>query len=121
MWPARQEPVRLQAEQEGEALSRHEAADVEAALLLSLQEGEEAASDDVDLEAAPSDDEQSEEEEEEKQAAPAAPGAWHTPVLREPPRMARHVAVGAPMHDTKGAVYVFKHAADGSWSQETSL
>jgi hypothetical protein len=95
---ARQEPVRLQSEQEGEALSRHEAADVEAALLLSLQEGEEAASDDVDLEAAPSDDEQSEEEEEEKQAAPAAPGAWHTPaVLREPPRMARHVAVGAPM------------------------
>jgi hypothetical protein len=95
---ARQEPVRLQAEQEGEALSRHEAADVEAALLLSLQEGEEAASDDVDLEAAPSDEEQSEEEEEEKQAAPAAPGAWHTPaVLREPPRMARHVAVGAPM------------------------
>src|SRR4051812_41484560 len=89
---ARQEPVRLQSEQEGEALSRHEAADVEAALLLSLQEGEEAASDDVDLEAAPSDDEQSEEEEEEKQAAPAAPGAWHTPaVLREPPRMAHHV------------------------------
>ena len=30
---ARQEPVRLQSEQEGEALSRHEAADVEAALL----------------------------------------------------------------------------------------
>lgn len=95
---ARQEPVRLQSEQEGEALSRHEAADVEAALLLSLQEGEEAASDDVDLEAALSDDEQSEEDEEEKQAAPAAPGAWHTPAVpREPPRMARHVAVGAPM------------------------
>jgi hypothetical protein len=95
---ARQEPVRLQAEQEGEALSRHEAADVEAALLLSLQEGEEAAFDDVDLEAAPSDDEPPEEEEEEKQAEPAAPGAWHTPVLlRDPPRMARHVAVGAPM------------------------
>lgn len=95
---ARQEPVRLQSEQEGEALSRHEAADVEAALLLSLQEGDEAASDDVDLEAALSDDEQSEEEEEEKQAAPAAPGAWHTPAVpREPPRMARHVAVGAPM------------------------
>ncbi len=95
---ARQEPVRLQAEQEGEALSRHEAADLEAALLLSLQEDEEAASDDVDLEAAPSDDELSEEEKEEKQAAPAAPGAWHMPaVLREPPRMARHVAVGVPM------------------------
>ncbi len=94
----RQEPIRLQAEQEGEALSRDEAADVEAALLLSLQEGEEAASDDVDLEAAPSDDEQSEEEKEEKQAEPAVPGAWHTPaVLREPPRMARHVDVGAPM------------------------
>lgn len=95
---ARQEPVRLQAEQEGEALSRHEAADVEAALLLSLQEGEEAAADDVDLEAAPSDEEHSEEEKEEKAVAPPAPGAWRTPaVLREPPRMARHVAVGAPM------------------------
>jgi hypothetical protein len=94
----REEPVRLQAEQEGEALARAEAADVEAALLLSLQGDDEAAPDDVDLEAAPSDEEQSEEEEEEKQAAPAAPGAWHTPaVLHEPPRMARHVAVGAPM------------------------
>ena len=71
---------------------------MEAALLLSLQEGEEAAADDVDLEAAPSDEEQSEDEEEEKEAAPAAPGEWHIPAaLREPPRMARHVAVGAPM------------------------
>ena len=34
----RQEPFRLQAEQEGEVLSRSEAADVEAALLLSLQD-----------------------------------------------------------------------------------
>jgi hypothetical protein len=93
----RQEPIRLQAEQEGEALARDEAADVEAALLLSLQDQEEAAPD-VDLEAAPSDDELSEEEEEEKKAAPAAPGAWHTPAaLREPPHVARHVAVGAPM------------------------
>jgi hypothetical protein len=94
----RQEPVRLQAEQEGEALSRDEAADVEAALLLSLQPQGDEADDDVDLEAAPSDEEQSEEGEEEKQAPPAAPSAWHTPaVLREPPRMARHVAVGTPM------------------------
>ena len=38
----RQEPVRLQAEQEGEALARDEAADVEAALLLSLQDDDEA-------------------------------------------------------------------------------
>ncbi|MES1259776.1 MAG: FG-GAP repeat protein, partial [Gemmatimonadota bacterium] len=30
------------------------------------------------------------------------------------------VAVGAPNHDTKGAVYVFK-TADNSWTQETSL
>lgn len=94
----RQEPIRLQAEQEGEALARDEAADVEAALLLSLQDQEEAAPDDVDLEAAPSDDEQSEEEEEEKKAAPAAAGEWHAPAaLREPPRMTRRVAVGAPM------------------------
>jgi hypothetical protein len=94
----RQEPVRLQAEQEGEALSRHEAADVEAALLLSLQEGEEAAADDVDLEAASSEDEGSSGDEEEKQAAPAAAAEWHMPAaLREPPRMARHVAVGVPM------------------------
>jgi hypothetical protein len=88
----------LQAEQEGEALSRDEAADVEAALLLSLQEQEEAAPDDVDLEAAPSDEEQPEEEEEEKKAAPAAPAGWSIPRnLREPPRMSRRVAVGAAM------------------------
>jgi len=31
------------------------------------------------------------------------------------------VAVGAPNHDTKGAVFVFKAGADNSWSQETSL
>ncbi len=95
---ARQEPVRLQSEQEGEALSRHEAADVEAALLLSLHEGEDAAADDVDLEAAPSDDDSSSGDEEQKEAAPAADAEWHVPAaLREPPRMTRHVAVGAPM------------------------
>jgi hypothetical protein len=94
----RQEPVRWQAEQEGEALARDEAADVEAALLLSLQEQEEAAPDDVDLEAAPSDGEQSEGEEEEKKAAPAAPAGWHSPAnLREPPRMSRRIAVGTAM------------------------
>ena len=38
----RQEPISLQAEQEGEYLARGEAADVEAALLLSLQ-GDNAA------------------------------------------------------------------------------
>ena len=93
----RQEPVRLQAEQEGEALSRDEAADVEAALLLSLQEPEEAAPDEVDLEAAPSDEELSEEEE-EKKAAPVQPAGWHIPAnMREPPRMSRRVAVGAAM------------------------
>ena len=94
----RQEPVRLQAEQEGEALARDEAADVEAALLLSLQDDDEATPDDVDIAAAPSDDEQSEEEEEEKKAEPAAAGGWFVPVNpREPPRMPGHVAVGAPM------------------------
>jgi len=93
----RQEPVRLQAEQEGEALSRDEAADVEAALLLSLQEPEEAAPDEVDLEAAPSDEDLSEEEE-EKKAAPGQPAGWHIPAdLREPPRMSRRVAAGAAM------------------------
>ena len=71
---------------------------MEAVLLLSLQDHDEAAPDDVDLEAVPSDEVESEEEDQEKQAAPAAAGAWHTPaVLREPPRMARHVADGAPM------------------------
>ncbi len=94
----RQEPVRLQAEQEGEALARDEAADVEAALLLSLQEQDEAAPDDVDLAAAPSDEERSSDEEDEKKASPAAPGEWHIPAaLREPPLMARRVAAGAPM------------------------
>jgi hypothetical protein len=94
----RQEPIRLQAEQEGEALARDEAADVEAALLLSLQEQDEAAPDDVDLAAAPSDEGSSSDEKEEKEAAPAAPSEWHIPAaLREPPLMARHVAVGAPM------------------------
>ena len=94
----RQEPIRLQAEQEGEALSRDEAADVEAALLLSLQEDDEKGEDAVDIAAASSEEEDSSEEEEEKKAAPAAPGEWHTPApLREPPQMARHIAVGAPM------------------------
>lgn len=94
----RQAPVSLQAEQEGEYLSRVEAADVEAALLLSLQDDEEAAPDDVDIAAAPSDEEQSEDEEEEKKVEPAAAAGWFVPAhLREPPRMARHVAAGAPM------------------------
>src|SRR5680860_826958 len=94
----RQEPVRLQAEQEGEALSRDEAADVEVALLLSLQGDDEKGEDAVDIASAPSDEEGSSGDEEEKQAAPAAAGAWHAPaVLLKPPRMARHVAVGAPM------------------------
>lgn len=94
----RQEPVRLQAEQEGEALARDEAADVEAALLLSLQPEPDLADDDVDLEAAPSDDGESEEETEEKKAEPRAADEWYTSApLRQPPRMGRHVATGAPM------------------------
>jgi hypothetical protein len=94
----RQEPVRLQAEQEGEALSRDEAADVEAALLLSLQQEEDEAEDAVDLEVALSDDEEPEEEKEEKKGEPPAADEWDTPdPLRQPPRMARHVATGAPM------------------------
>jgi hypothetical protein len=94
----RQEPIRLQAEQEGEALARDEAADVEAALLLSLQDDDEAAPDDVDIAAALSDDESAEEEEEEKKVEPAAAAGWFVPVaLREPPPMGRHVAAGAPM------------------------
>lgn len=94
----RQEPVRLQAEQEGEALARDEAADVEAALLLSLQEQEEVPPDAVDLAAAASSDEEEEEEEEEKKVEPAASAGWFVPVhLREPPPMSRHVAVGAAM------------------------
>jgi hypothetical protein len=94
----RQQPVTFQAEQEGEALLRQEAADVEAALLLSLQEEEEAAPDEVDIAAAPSDDDSSADEEEEKKAAPAAAVEWSTPVpLHAPPRMASHIAVGAPM------------------------
>ena len=94
----RQEPVRLQAEQEGEALSRDEAADVEAALLLSMQPEVEEADDDVDLEAAPSDDEQSEEEEEEKKFELPAVDGWNIPAaLRRPPLMARRIATGTPM------------------------
>jgi hypothetical protein len=94
----RQEPIRLQAEQEGEALSRDEAADVEAALLLSLQGDDENGEDAVDIAAASSEEERSSDEEEEKKAAPAAQGEWHSPAaLREPPRMARHIAIGAPM------------------------
>jgi Transposase IS4 len=94
----RQEPVRLQAEQEGEALSRDEAADVAAALLLSMQPEAEEAEDDVDLEAAPSDDEQSEAEEEEKKVVPPAADGWNIPAaLRQPPLMARRINTGVPM------------------------
>lgn len=93
----RQEPIRLQAEQEGEALSRDEAADVEAALLLSLQGDDEKGEDAVDI-AAASSEEGSSDDEEEKKAEPADPAGWFVPAaLREPPRMARHIAVGAPM------------------------
>lgn len=94
----RQEPIRLQAEQEGEALSRDEAADVEAALLLSLQDDDEKGEDAVDIASVSSSEEGSEEDEEEKKAEPADPAGWFVPAaLREPPRMARHIAVGAPM------------------------
>ena len=94
----RQEPVRLQSEQEGEALCRDEAADVEAALLLSLQEEDEKAPDDVELAAADSQEEDSSDEEDEKKGEPAGVAEWHVPAaLREPPLMARHVAAGAPM------------------------
>jgi hypothetical protein len=95
---ARQEPVRLQAEQEGEALSRHEAADVDAALLLSLQEQDELSPDAVELAGARSDDDSSSDAEEEKEVEPAAPAGWYIPaVLHAPPCMARHIAVGAPL------------------------
>ena len=30
-------------------------------------------------------------------------------------------AVGAPAHDVKGAVFVFEHGTDGSWTQVSSL
>lgn len=94
----RQEPVRLQAEQEGEALSRIEAADIEAALLLSLQPQEEEGSDEVEIAAAPSDGEESEEDEEEKKIEPAAAEGWYIPAaLHAPPLMSRHIAVGTPM------------------------
>ena len=94
----RQEPVRLQAEQESEALSRHEAADVEAALLLSLQGDDEVGDDEVEIEAAASDEEESSGEEEEKKIEPAAPVGWYTPAaLHARPLMARHIAVGTPM------------------------
>ena len=94
----RQEPVRLQAEQEGEALARDEAADVEAALLLSLQGDDESGEDAVEIAAAASEDEGSADEEEEKEVVPAAAAGWYIPAsLQAPPRMARHVAAGAPM------------------------
>jgi hypothetical protein len=95
----------LQAEQEGEYLSRAEAADMDAALLLSLQD-EEAESDEVEIEAAPSDEEEEEEEkkggEEEKKAPPAD---WHTPAsahLRAPIPLPLHVAVGVPRRIAHG-------------------
>lgn len=94
----RQEPVRLQAEQEGEALSRIEAADIEAALLLSLQGDDDVGDDQVAIAAAPSDGEESEEEEEEKKIEPAAAEGWYIPAaLHAPPLMSRHIAVGTPM------------------------
>ena len=94
----RQEPVRLQSEQEGEALMRDEEADVRAALILSQQEDDEWAEDEVDISEAPSEEEEEEKEEEEKKVEPAAALGWSAPVrLREPPLMARHVAIGTPM------------------------
>jgi hypothetical protein len=95
----------LQAEQEGEYLSRAEAADMEAALLLSLGD-EEAEPDEVEFEAAPSDEEEEEEEkkggEEEKEAPP---GDWYTPAsahLRAPIPLPLHVAVGVPRRIAHG-------------------
>jgi len=95
----RQQPVRLQAEQEGEALSRHEAADVEAALLLSLQEDDEAADDDVEIGAVESDEEEAVDEEEKEEKKEVDPHAWHTPaaaMLRAPLPLPVHAAVGSP-------------------------
>ena len=94
----RQEPVRLQSEQEGDVLSRDEAADIRAAIILSQQEGEEApdAVQIVDLDSEK--EEEEEEEEEEKKGEPASELGWFDPArLRTPPPMSRFERFGAPM------------------------
>jgi len=96
----RQAPITLQSEQENIYLEQAEAADVEAALLLSLQEPDEAAPDEVQIEAALSEDEESAEEEEEKEEMKDAhPHDWHAPAaerLRAPFPLPLRVAVGQP-------------------------
>jgi hypothetical protein len=100
----RQAPITLQAEQESVYLERAEAADVEAALLLSLQESEDVEPDEVQIEAALSDDEESGEEEEQKEEMKEAhPHDWHVPTaerLLAPFPLPLRAAVGQPRRVT---------------------
>lgn len=98
----RQTPITLQSEQENIFLERAEAADVEAALLLSLQEPDDAEPDEVEIEAAQSDDEENGEEEEEKEEMKEHhPHDWHAPAaerLLAPFPLPLRVAAGQPRH-----------------------
>jgi hypothetical protein len=94
----RQEPIRLQSEQEGEALSRAEEADIQAALLLSLQ-AEDDSGEEVEIAAAESDEEAEEEAEEGKkeEIKEADPHDWHAPT---PGRL--FAPFPLPLHDAAG-------------------
>lgn len=95
----RQQPVTLQAEQEVEALSRMERADVEAALLLSLQEDDAADAEAVEIRAVESEAEDEEEEEGKEEKKEVDTQQWHTPaaaVLRAPIPLSLRASVGSP-------------------------
>ena len=97
----RQTPITLQSEQENIFLERAEAADVEAALLLSLQEPDDAEPDEVEIEAALSEDENEEEEEEKDEMKEAHQHDWHAPTserLLAPFPLPLRVAAGQPRH-----------------------
>ena len=128
----RQAPMSLQAEQEGEYFARAEAADVEAALLLSLQEQEDVEPDAVEIRAVLSDeDDEGEEEEEKEEKKEAHPLDWHTPLsalLRAPLPLPLHVAVGIPrrigaaVHPTRLQLLQLFLTADlvDSWAELTN-
>ena len=98
-----QEPVRLQSEQEGEALARMGEADLHAVLLLSMSDEAEVG-DEIELSSPDSEEEEEEEEPppragEHKSPPPPADSGWRVPPrLDPPPLLPRHPFPSEPLH-----------------------